>query len=101
MVRVAKFKLSSAPKRVRTSVSKFESMAEWPVVKRAIDRGIPAGDGISVEISKADRESRGIDHMRTIPRFIAKYIAKEGHPYTVGVQNRGDIDVVLIKHPRR
>jgi hypothetical protein len=97
-----KIKASEAPKRKRKALSRFETTAEWAMMKRDIDKGLNPSEALQVILSTEDREKYGIHNRRAVARFIQKYLLAHKLPYTVRSFERretGDF-FVLVQHAR-
>ena len=88
------------PKRSRKAVSRFETTAEWRMMKADIDKGLKPQEALQVVLTKEDKAKYNIQARRSIARFIQKYLAGANLPYKVtSWENRDSGDFcVLVKY---
>ncbi len=52
-------------------------------MKAALDAGLKPQEALEVVLTPADKKKYGLEHRRTVTRFIQKYVKALGQPYTV------------------
>jgi len=98
-----RIKASEAPKRPRKGVSRFESTAEWRMMRADLDKGLKPGEALQVIIGPADKDRYKIHNRRSIARHIQKYVLAHKLPYSVKSFERratGEF-FFLVQHTRR
>lgn len=97
----AKKNESDMPGRERSDKgeSRFQRTPAWPMMKKDIDKGIPPGKYLEVQLTAADKAEYGIKSRRTVARFVQKYLAEQGHEYAVKSVTRGGVDYVMVHRP--
>jgi len=97
-----KIKAADAPKRRRTSVSRFEKTAEWRLLKRDLEKGLKPDEAIEILLTADDKRKYGLEHRRTVARFIKKFLDSHNLPYDLKSFARESGDYFLvINDPRR
>lgn len=101
---------SEVPKRQRKSKSRFEATLDWQNMKSRIDRGIARGGACSTSLSPADWRRMGLSAApqdgrntatgtKSVCRFIKRYLAKSGKPYTVTTKHIDGLDHIFVYGP--
>lgn len=103
-----KMKPGERLKRTRKVPSAFETFPDWPKTKALLDSGLGESEGWLLTITDEMAEKYGLQHRRTVQRFLKKYIKSLGKRYTVkSVQGIGQMEyeiqnpVVVTKIRRR
>lgn len=96
-----KIKASEAPKRRRKVASLFEATTEWRLMKEALDAGLKPQEALEVVLTPADKKKYGLEHRRTVTRFIQKYVRSLGQSYTVKSFEREMGSFFLVIHEGR
>lgn len=91
-----KIKAADAPKRRRAAVSRFEKTQEWQLMKKDLDKGLKPNEALEILLTEDDRERYGLQHRRTVARFIKKYLDTHNLPYTLKSFARDTGDYFLI-----
>ena len=91
-----KIKLTTAPRRQRRSVSKFEKTEEWTLMKADLDKGIAPSDVLQVVFTAEDKRKYGIRNRLTVTRFLKKYLAARKLPHVVRSFRRGEEDYIHV-----
>jgi hypothetical protein len=91
-------KIDDRPKKHRAGAgtSKFEKTPHWAELKALIDAGIPEGEYRLVGITPADRAAFGLEHPRTAPRFVAKYLEKIAATMEVSLRNIDGYEQIIV-----
>lgn len=91
-----KIKVADAPKRRRLVVSRFEKTQEWRLMKRDLDKGLKPGEALEIILTDDDRKKYGLQHRRTVARFLRKYIRSHNMPYKLTSFSRETGDYFLV-----
>jgi hypothetical protein len=95
-----KIKTTDLPKRRRKVASKFEATQEWKLMKAALDAGLRPQEALEVVLTPADKKKYGLEHRRTVTRFIQKYVRSLGLPYSVKSFERELGTYFLVMHDK-
>lgn len=95
-----KIKTDELPKRRRKVASLFEATPEWRLMKEALDAGLKPQEALEVVLTPADKKKYGLEHRRTVTRFIQKYVRSLKMPYTVKSFERESGTYFLVMHDK-
>lgn len=82
-------------RRKRNKPSRFEATPTWAKMRSIIDRGMKPGEAIQVSLTADELEEYDITR-RPIARFVQKYLARRGIPYTVNSFEQDNRTIVQV-----
>ena len=91
-----KIKVTEIPKRKRTSVTRFERTPEWTALRAALAHGLKPSEAFRITFTPEEKANYRLKSLRSVSRFIQKYLRAAKLPYKVRAYHTDAGDVIVV-----